>query len=1783
MAAKDDKNTLSEAIANDVTDTSLSYLETRLTDGQKTAEELAALWGNVDTETLYTTEIIGKNTKRTDILARFSTPELQAQTISQIEQSGNTELQAQLAALMSWWIGCTLIWRLRKWVIDMSKHDITSAPFPPEKIAEIMAKAQELGIHTITSVDQIVTIASTLWIDLWPQQPFITFLQQDTPLSKELASVYLPQIATKMSESMHQFLTSYQPWEKKASERWSVKQLMYTKADFQRKDADGKRNTDNIKSFAGKTLVIWWAVGLVVKWCQRLFGGWKKTKKKKWWFWRMMDGVRNFLMIGGWATVGHRLITGERRWGTDGEVDAWTSGSLPTQKEADDFTKEFTPEQQAAYNETAQAMNDMYTTNAGLDPAGSSVDTDVFWESVFEHATDGKNTMGLVVAMIDKRHGTVESITSTLTVFKELFGKNIHEGIDRAWNLAKDAILNVFWVAAALISDTLAQRILGCTSKEQLKAELEKHPQIADRYDEALRKYLKVISYFQYKQQQLPGAIARQHLLTTDSAFSTLSEEEQHDKIDALLEDAEFVKTTIDPVLEQYTKAPLLTKEGKTGAIQLLKQYNMLDGTLLPEDQKKIERITEEQNEIIQKDDEGDVFLSMQEALQTGNQEQAKQYLQTLTTDIQEHAESSWRASRWSAYMPLLTMFDTDEQTQQRLFSQCGFDQIAGIHLTKLEEINKKPSLTEADITTAKQTVNDYFAMIKELELTSIWITGIFEENGEVYVDIGNTIMQTGESFIHGIRLTFNKTYLTDGVLAWLGNSLQWLAMLWWAVISASIITYPIRVIAYPFRAIWRLWSFRAPPKFPSSGIGKVRKLGQRTVRKMAQIWPKNSLLRTRGLTSKYRTNHFLFKTDLALGRISLKEALDIANSIWSWNFLLNGHVITTYDELLRFSFNNLTDPAQIKFLTDHRDAPRIKSLMQKEFTGSWWKPWQRLQWWNWKHTFDLAKLQTYINLENQILAKPKGIEQEFFKTLFAHSKDEKIIQQLLGEKFPPKLLHLRSTKKIDLLQVAKLLGKHGWGAMLHTGKTHFGLLVEIIEYGVNNKKITNMNTFVTNLLRRRPTITANARTWAEAFTWIEKWLRLDMNKTRFERWRQQSKELLQNIIAQLEKIQKNPRLTTAYQKTIGVLLANCKTALYNFTPQSAKQIGVRLHAGKARVGRAPAALANMFKAFKAAPALRIVGRVVGRALLVGAVVFDVLDLQAATAEADAYDLPNAQRKASLHSEQRVKTGLVIVESVAGWTALAARWASALFAAAGAANTVPVAWQIASAILLAAWIIYQWVDSYYEVDQERKKKEVDFFLEASQCMLTTKQNLIAAIAYERGQTRSFKQWFYSFMHNYGWFSPMMAYVVSIKSIEQRLTREQYVAAWIKALIMLDELGSDPELRQQVLQSSNGKAISPEISEELKSRVDRRYKAMTSMYGTPPVTEQETKHHNGITALSRKIHASKWWSRTDSPPSREQREQNITSDPRFSALQEQFTWHHTDLCTYRANQQQVLWWINAEEEPKRTQLADNLAYFDLFMNYQNYLYRGAPTRKDERTAEKSAFAFPQTPPFDEATVDAQQIVHFFDTRKRKPTAVTDTRQVSKEQFEKQYQISGNIGQQVLYRLCNEIYGYTGPNTLREDPSTKQWWILWFLTDRTTPDGFDTEYTTGIYYDPEDDMLKINDVGAFSKDNKIGKATAENLGRIATVEKLRDELDRHDIFQTKTRLWETTINTELTDRMKRIVREELRRRSSEGKKKTQAELASFWKTHGTDVLLPAQLYTKAIRAGIEVQKT
>jgi hypothetical protein len=802
---------------------------------------------------------------------------------------------------------------------------------------------------------------------------------------------------------MEQFLRSYKPWEKTVSERGSIKQLMYTKDDLKRKNQDGTRNTDNIKSFAGKTMVVGGAVGLVVKWCQRLFGWWKKEKKKKkWWFWRAMDGVWNFLMIWWGATVGHRLITGERRWGTDGEVDSGTPGSLPTQKEAEDFTKEFTAEEQAAYNGTAAAINDMYSTNAGLDPAGSSVDTDMFGESVFEHTADGDNTMGLIVSMIDKRHGTVETITSTGTVFKELFGKSIHEGLDRARDYAKDAIVTLFWFAAGMISNSLATKVLWVQSKEELNKILAENPQIADKYDEALRKYLKVIAYFDYNKEKLPWAIARQHLLSTDPAFAQLDEDDQVDKIDKLLDDPEFVKNTIDPVMKQYNEAPLLTKEGKTGAIQLLKQYNILDGSLIPADQKKLEAITQDQNEMIHKDDDGDVFTSMQESLQTGNQAQAKEQLSTLHTDLQAHAENSWRASRRSAYIPLLSMFDTDEQTKKRLFTKCWFDEIAQVHIKKLQELTSKETLTDTDISAAKQTVNDYFAAVKELEITNLGVVNIFEEDGEFIIDIWHTILQTGESLVHAVRLIINKKDAPEWFSPRVRNPIEGVGMLMGTGISLAVVTYPIRAVA-------RLSSFRAPGKVPL--VGKARKIGTWIIRKTAQLWPRNSLIRSRWLTSKYHSNAWLLKADLATGRISLDEALRLAKRIWSGDFLLNSNKLRSVDDLLRRWFW-LTDQAHIDVLKNNRDAPRRKTIMNKEFAGKRYTPRQRLQKARRDNWFDTTKLQTYINVNNRIGMKPAGIQQEFFKTLLAHSKDEKLITQLLKEQFPSKLLHLLIKQK---------------------------------------------------------------------------------------------------------------------------------------------------------------------------------------------------------------------------------------------------------------------------------------------------------------------------------------------------------------------------------------------------------------------------------------------------------------------------------------------------------------------------------------------------------------------------------------------------------------------------------------------------------------------------------------------------------------------------------------------------------------------------------------------------
>lgn len=139
---------------------------------------------------------------------------------------------------------------------------------------------------------------------------------------------------------------------------------------------------------------------------------------------------------------------------------------------------------------------------------------------------------------------------------------------------------------------------------------------------------------------------------------------------------------------------------------------------------------------------------------------------------------------------------------------------------------------------------------------------------------------------------------------------------------------------------------------------------------------------------------------------------------------MIHGSRLRTVDDLIRRSFG-ISDQGQIDFLRENRNAPRRKTLMQKEFVGQRYKPWQRFQRAQRDHWFDTQKLQKYLTVYQDILKKPQGLQQEFFKILLAHSKDEQLVQLLLKEPFPRELLHLASTKQLDLLHVAKNLARY--------------------------------------------------------------------------------------------------------------------------------------------------------------------------------------------------------------------------------------------------------------------------------------------------------------------------------------------------------------------------------------------------------------------------------------------------------------------------------------------------------------------------------------------------------------------------------------------------------------------------------------------------------------------------------------------------------------------------------------------------------------------------------------
>lgn len=136
-------------------------------------------------------------------------------------------------------------------------------------------------------------------------------------------------------------------------------------------------------------------------------------------------------------------------------------------------------------------------------------------------------------------------------------------------------------------------------------------------------------------------------------------------------------------------------------------------------------------------------------------------------------------------------------------------------------------------------------------------------------------------------------------------------------------------------------------------------------------------------------------------------------------------------------------------------------------------------------------------------------------------------------------------------------------------------------------------------------------------------------------------------------------------------------------------------------------------------------------------------------------------------------------------------------------------------------------------------------------------------------------------------------------------REAYIIHAIHTLIAIDELEINTPLRNDFI-SRGGILDDGQRPPEMQTRIDIRYAALTNLYGKPPLTGNDTEHHEGITILSRRIHASRWFSgeKNEITPSRESREQEITQDVRYSVLKQQFDGYHSDLVHYRHNSEQI---------------------------------------------------------------------------------------------------------------------------------------------------------------------------------------------------------------------------------------------------------------------------------------
>ena len=1568
--------------------------------------------------------------------------------------------------------------------------------------------------------------------------------------------------------------------------------------------------------------VTWYAV---VKWIKKLWDWafWDKEKKKddgegskdkEWfwdtWYWKALKRtgiwtwiyyVSQWLITWDWSIFWWNPFSKEKKDGVS--TIPWSD--IESSEKA---YEKLSQEDKQIYESSANAINE-YQWNIMWDQKWSSMVEDLMWDSEFD-----KDKIWLVPFMLSNRYDSLNKMLSETSFYYEILGTEWHIARDKLKDFWLDGLKKLLtplvWAVNWLTFDLLNLN----DGLDSLIEKLKWVEWLEWILRTVFRKSITVMSYYQSRKWALESKLAEQELLKSDPDFSKLSDEEKIEEISDHLQDEEWYKQHIQSEVSEFMKLNL------KNATKYLQEKWLLNGELDPSVSLAMDKVEERRKDLLDIDDEDDtsVLEDMKPELQNWKlSDKYQKKLENVCNEFEEEMEWFGRKSRWNNRLPILEMFDLNEDTLNKILSTWWYDDVISVYkkdLNNIREKSKNGTLTESDLESLEHSINDYYKFQKSLLSQSINLSESRDENWNVILRWGDKIYHSGEETVREIKVLI-KWDIWDKMKAW-GK------IVWW-LISLDLLTYPIRLATQ-----WLHWRLAKSPTLKILWKGVVKpsaKLGAFAVERVTWNAMRANLWWV--VPARFYTEDTL-RIAIARWDITLDRAVKVANKngFKVWN-VPNSPTVKNKVDLMKRMFN-LPD-AEARRLANvvekFWDNPNIYKKVMKWYydwtRSSRRKPTDRFRLDRSKKLFeiDIDALTKLENIAVRVDNMTEWVEKKVMQSMMRYIKDidqaEYIATMWVGDDMV-KLLEWWEFMKPE--KYWKYLAKYA-------GKIDADDMRAFEKFIIEAKKawkIWNNNwLFIRNAMKNFAKIK-------------EKWFAIDkiddlaLNTSRWSKMAESTKAGCDKMVTSLKKMVNNPKFKPfhpnikeqieaigEFKKTITPEWMKAMKDMSIFDKESAfsklNQKWVSELSKLRDLLRTGDKAKELTKALKWAKTLDEVKAVLRNYWIAVDEINDGVLLKIANtwSAQKLKDIVNygAEFKsiqwvkklmsnpaikqvwriwwkaliwldflfvwynfyAWYDEAQRIKQSNLERWERKEWQAYFELWTWWLWAVAGACMFIPWAWWVAWWVLAASMAAMEIWNKYYEDIEKFKQNQADFL---AKWIAATKQELTSIDSWEQWLSRTWVDNMSMFDSYWSLIVSPLAYWLwqlwasSVENKKAGVPKTKSEA--LKALIKMEELQKNPLAWADLNDPDVVK--NPELVEairlakqQVEEIVQKRFDYFKINYldkNKPIIEKSKFENDQAISAIESSLEMSSIYAVMDGDANYTwEKSPEKYKEEKLQKLKKWNEWNFKKLEKIMEENPTLLFQMDAELPYYRSILSqywweDQEKLSDTCDYFEQYMVY--------KLLWKPVTAYPSVD-VNPDDIDYNQIHNFMSDFTISPTVLDENESknykwLSDEEILEKYGISGILWQDVLFE-CAKLLNYNGKNSLDDLK-------LFFHESK--------KEVNGIYYDGSDWVINENN----GSDDEFAKDA--ELNSIANIEKMREYVNDNvngSFIHWSMFTENTSINKEIRNKMKKIIDEYLSLR----KWNTNSWIESYVKDNskGKYITLPIDLVIKWRKAWLK----